>query len=76
MDSGAVLEGLDSSGLRFNWLAGSRGAASRGRMSVDLAALGCEARMRQLCPNLVKCEEEQLAAIARNQQHQQKQQQE
>jgi hypothetical protein len=41
-------------------------------MSVDLVVSGSgEARIRQLCPNLVKCEKEQLAALARQQQQQQ-----
>jgi hypothetical protein len=48
------------------WSAGCRVAASRGQMSVDLSLLGsfgCEAQLRQLCPDLVKCDDQQLAAI-------------
>jgi hypothetical protein len=74
MDSGVVLDGEGGGGWRGGWSAGSRAVASRGRMSVDLSALSsgrAEARMRQMCPNLVKCEQESVAAIARQQQQQQ-----
>jgi hypothetical protein len=69
---------VDGGGADSTWRgsasgAAARAAASRGRVSVDLGAVGGngEARMRQLCPNLVKCEREQLAAIARREQQQQ-----
>lgn len=71
VDSGSLIDSFDGSSRMGGAAAAARAAARRGRMSVDLVFNSSgEVCFRQRCPNLVQCEKEQLAAIARQQQQQ------